>query len=98
MDEVVGVEGACWSNRYLESDVIIQIGLGKLVKQSNRIPGWITESLKMTNSTTLYERGRSKSTPLWITMLVYNLKAKYGMSDMNFSMMLRLVTINYIIF
>ena len=28
----------------------------------------------------------------------YNLKAKYGMSDVNFSTMLRLVTINYIIF
>ena len=47
------------------------------------------ESLKLKNSTPLFEHGQSNFTQLGTTMLLYNLKVKYGMSDTNFSAMLR---------
>ena len=53
-----------------------------------RIAEAFFESLKSKNSTTLFEFDQSKSTQLGTTMLLYNLKAKYGMSDTNLSAML----------
>jgi hypothetical protein len=47
------------------------------------------ESLKSASTTPLFGPSRSKSTQLGTTMLLYNLKANFGMSNACFSTILR---------
>jgi hypothetical protein len=47
------------------------------------------KNLKYASTTPLFGPSRSKSTQLGITMLLYNLKAKFGMSNACFSTILR---------
>ena len=54
------------------------------------------ESLKFASTTPLFgPDGKSKSTQLGTTMLLYNLKANFGLSNACCSELLRQVTINY---
>jgi hypothetical protein len=49
----------------------------------------IDESLKFASTTPLFGHGMSQSTHLGTTMLLYNLKVMYGMSNTCFSTILR---------
>jgi hypothetical protein len=88
-DIEVGMDDFLWDTQAMEGMLLDAFQQNELGDDVDVIDTFF-ESLKSASTTPLFGRVQgSRSTQLGTTMLLYNLKAMYGMSDMCFSTLLR---------